>query len=188
MKKTNKATTITITIMVLVFLYFGSSHLRSEPSVMTDGKSSNSIEVAEVNYSDNEACQLLFENPDNVNAYSCDELDRIKLGEFDTKHIEIMQVGPNHFVGKRAIQKAIEFDGMIGVIGVNKQFGWAFAREIDVFWEAWDTPFNDPGEIALLMRDYEEKYGNVRFVNVYDFYGENVIDQFKISGAAIYVD
>ena len=93
---------------------------------------------------------------------------------------DYVQHGPRHFTGAGSMEKALEADGMVGVVGVNLNTGWAYARELDLF---WDTQVSDPEQALAYMQkrsDYAIEQGNVRYVDVYGFDGETVIDTFKV--------
>ena len=109
-----------------------------------------------------------------------------------------LQVGPQHFrpyidsnndiclIG--FIEKAIEVDGMINVVGMTyENDGWVFAREINPFWQLpamqrFPTQSLTDECIVNCMAQVDKfinDYGNTLIINVYDFDGTTIIDTWR---------
>jgi len=96
------------------------------------------------------------------------------------EYLQYEQLGVMHFSGRDAIQRALEVDGLVAVRGIEFNEGWAYARELHLF---WDMPTNNPEEALVYMQaleNFANEHGNIRYVNVYDFDGETVIDLFRM--------
>ena len=96
------------------------------------------------------------------------------------EYLQYEQLGTRHFSGRDAIQRALEVDGLVAVRGIGFNEGWAYARELHLF---WDMPTNNPEEALAYMQALEHfanEHGNIRYVNVYDFDGETVVDMFRM--------
>lgn len=82
------------------------------------------------------------------------------------------------------MQRAIEVDGMIPIVGMqHDNEGWVFAREMQPFWcfpamQRFPAQISDECIVELyqIREAFIKKHGDVIQINVYDFDGINVID------------
>ena len=165
-----------------------SMELEFFPRQLTDEEIANRV-------SGGAAGEWSYENAEPLNIIYLDDYENALVIPQGTPDEEVSdefpsyeQLGSRHFSGDGAILRALEVNGLVAVRGIEFNYGWAYARELHLF---WDVPVNNPEEALAYMQmkaDFAREHGNVRYINVYDFDGETIIDLFmmEVIGGVVY--